>query len=273
MPLDMSALKSTQSWAIPVPDKKEIPVYFQSEYDVYFKPDEAPYMLYNPRQDRFKNVSDEKLLCLGQDRMVILSTNHKPFACQFEDIVSFKYEELLLAFSITLSTETDEIRVEYNSACSDLFEPLLNKLRIRGTSAKDGRFEWQQMTKLGQTDLKFANYARQILRDSGKLIDSQYQPEIVYGHKVMAETSLLVLTETELCWVKNERKDWIDEPVYGGIFCFADRRKVVGCEILSTAEPGLLEMVITLLGSYQWKIPYSVDYRDHLTEIAAKING
>ena len=273
MPLDMGALKSTQSWAIPVPDKKEIPVYFQSEYDVYFKPDDAPYILYNPRQDQFKNVSDEKLLCLGQDRLVILSTINKPFTCRFEELVCFKYEELLLAFSITLSTETDEIRVEFNSACSDLFEPLLNKLRIRGSSVKDGKFEWQQMTKLGQVDLKFANYARQILRDSGKLIDSQYQPEIIYGHKVMAETSLLILTETELCWVKNERKDWIDEPVYGGIFSYAGRAKIVGSELVPTAEPGLLQLIVTLKGNYQWKIPYSVDYRDRLQEIIGKING
>jgi len=267
MAIDLNALKSTQSWAIPVPDKKEIPVYFKSEYDVYFKPDDAPYLLYNPRQDQFKNVSDEKLLCLTTDRLVVLSTNHKPFACRFEDVVCSRYEELLLAFSITISTETDEVRVEYNSACSDLFDPLLNKLRIRGTTVKDGRLEWQQMSKLAQEDLKFANYARQILRDSGKLIDSQYQAEIIYGHKIMAETSLLILTETELCLVKNERKDWIDEPVYGGIFSFADRKNVIGAEIVSTAEPGLLQMIITLKGNYQWKIAYSVDHRDHLSKL------
>jgi hypothetical protein len=273
MPSDITALKSTQSWAVPVPDRKHIPAHFQAEYDKYFKHDEAPYILYNPRQDQFKNVTDEKLLCLAMDHLVVLATDHKPFECKFEDVVSLKYEELLLAFSMTITTETDEVRIDFNSACSDLFEPLMSKFRTRGDSAKDGRAEWQEMSKLSELDLKYTNYARQILRDSGNLIDSIYQAEIIAGYKILAETSLLIVTDTELCWVKNERKDWIDEPVYGGIFHFAKRSKIVDCELAPSTEPALVELLVTLKGNYQWKIPYSVDHREKLMSLIPKIKS
>lgn len=273
MPSDLTALKSTQSWAVPVPDRKNIPANFQAEYDQFFKPDEAPYILYNPRQDQFKNVTDEKLLCLATDRLVVLAADHKPFTCKYEDVVSLKYEELLLAFSITVTTENDEVRIDFNSACSDLFEPLLSKMRTRGEAAKDGRMEWQEMSKLSELDMKYTNYGRQILRDSGNLIDSLYQAEIITGYKILADTSLLILTDTELCWVKNERKDWIEEPVYGGIFQFTKRSKIVDCELVQSVEPGLVDLLVTLKGNYQWKIPYSVDHRDKLLSLISKIKS
>ena len=63
--------------------------------------------------------------------------------------------------------------------------PCLSKMRTRGEAAKDGRMEWQEMSKLSELDMKYTNYGRQILRDSGNLIDSLYQAEIITGYRIL----------------------------------------------------------------------------------------
>lgn len=270
---NLTALKSTQSWAIPVPDRDDIPASFIAEYDLHFKSDEAPYVLYNPVQDRVLNVSDEKLICLGTDRLVVLAQNRAPFSCRFDDAIYLQHDELLLAFSISIFTASDEISIDYNAACSDLFEPILGKFRVRGEATKDGHFEWKKLAELAKTDLKFTNYARQILRDSGNLIDLLYQSEVVADQKTVVDTSLLVLTDTELCWVNNARKEWIEEPAYGGVFHFAPRTQVTGCQILPATEDGLVQLLVTLKGNYSWRIPYSNSLKDQLAELVAKITS
>jgi hypothetical protein len=207
MPADLTALKSTLSWAIPVPDRTEIPDSFKSEYDLHFKADEAPYILYNPIQDHLRSLSDEKLICLVPDRLVILAANHSPFVCSFSDVVYFRQEEELLAYSLTILTQTDEVRVDYNAACADLFEPVISHLRIRGENSQDWPWRMAASVRTGPARiLKFTNYARQVMRDSGNLVDLVYQPELVVDNQTIVDTSLLLLTETELCWVCNERK-------------------------------------------------------------------
>lgn len=267
MPADLTALKSTLSWAIPVPDRTEIPDSFKSEYDLHFKADEAPYILYNPIQDHLRSLSDEKLICLVPDRLVILAANHSPFICKFSDVVYFRQEEELLAYSLTILTQTDEVRIDYNAACADLFEPVISHLRIRGETAKTGHAEWQRLSELGRQDLKFTNYARQVLRDSGNLSDLVYQPELVVDNQTIVDTSLLLLTETELCWVCNERKEWINEPVYGGVFSITGRAAIAGHEIISAADNGLYQLIITLLGNYHWRIPFTADRREAIEKL------
>lgn len=267
MPDDLTALKSTLSWAIPVPDRTQIPDSFKSEYDLHFKADEAPYLLYNPVQDHLRTLSDEKLVCVAPDRLVILAMNHSPFTCAFSDIIYFRQEEELLAYSLTILTQTDEVRIDYNAACADLFEPIISHLRNRGETAKTGHADWQRLSELARLDLKFTNYARQLLRDSSNLVELVYQPELVVDNQPVVGTSLLILTETELCWACNERKEWIHEPVYGGVFSIAGRSAIAGHEILSAADNGLYQLIITLLGNYHWRIPFTVDRRDAIEKL------
>ena len=122
MPSDLTALKSTQSWAVPFRTEKTFR-QFSSEYDQFFKPDEAPYILYN-RVRTSSRMSLTRNCSAGYGSPGCSAADHKPFTCKYEDVVSLKYEELLLAFSITVTTENDEVRIDFNSACSDLFEPL-----------------------------------------------------------------------------------------------------------------------------------------------------
>jgi hypothetical protein len=267
MSANLTALKSTLSWAIPVPDRSEIPDTFKSEYDLHFKLDEAPYILYNPVQDHLRSLSNEKLICLAPDRLVILATNHSPFTCAFSDVIYFRQEEELLAYSLTILTQTDEVRVDYNAACADLFEPIVSRLRIRGESTKTGHTAWQRLSELARQDLKFTNYARQVLRDSGNLVEMVYQPELIVDNQTIVDTSLLLLTETELCWVCTERKEWIHEPVYGGVFSIAGRDAIVGHEIISPADNGPYQLIVTLLGNYHWRFPFTADRKDAIERL------
>jgi hypothetical protein len=268
---EVKALRSTETWAIPIVDRTNIPAFFKAEYARYFQPDEAPYILHNPQQDRNRKTLEEKLICLTPDRLVVLSSNQAPFAVSFDEVVYFQHSEILLAFSIRIYTESQDTEIHYNSACLDLFEPVLSHLRIRGTSTKDGQAEWSQISHLAAEDLKFTNYARQILRDSGKLVDFVYQEELLGDEKPLIDTTLLILTDTELCWVHNDPKEWTEEPVYGGIFCYAARDKVVDCQQIALGNEGLYELIVTFRGNHTWKIPFAGELKDQIAALRHKI--
>ena len=268
---EVKVLRSTENWAIPIVDRTNIPDAFQAEYARNFQMDEAPYILHNPQQDRNRKILEDKLICLAPDRLVILSSDQAPFAASFDEIVYFQHSELLLAYSIHAYTESQDVEVHYNSACADLFEPVLSHLRSRGLSAKDGQAEWSQINRLAAEDLKFTNYARQILRDSGKLVDVVYQKEIAGVEKPLLETTLVILTDTELCWVHNDPKEWTEEPVYGGIFKFAPLDKIVDCQQIALGSEGLYELIVTFKGNHTWKIPFAGELKDQIAALRHKI--
>lgn len=271
MATDASALKSTESWAIPVIARENLPARFVQAVATYFASDEAPYMLLNPRQDSEKQLSDEKLICLGQDKLVILSDDRSPFIVHKHEVLTLRLEELLLAYSMTISTLTDEITIAYNAACADLFEPIALALRDKGEAPKDGRMEWQQVNKLAAHDLKFANYMRQLVRDSGQLIDYVLQPEMDVGEKTIAAAHLVILTETELIWVLNEEKAWATEPIYGAIVMIAPRTRLVSSTAVPSPEYGLIHLTITLAGDKSWSIPFAPERHEDLERLIAKI--
>jgi hypothetical protein len=100
-----------------------------------------------------------------------------------------------------------------------------------------------------------------------------YQPEWIANDRTLMETTLLLLTETELCWVSNERKEWAEEPVYGGIFQIARRASVTGCDILLPAENGLQQLLVTLRGQYHWRIPFTTDCRGAIEQLVRRVGG
>lgn len=272
MATDVSALKSTESWAIPVIARENLPAQFAEGVAAHFAPDEAPYMLLNPRQDSAKQLSDEKLICLGKDKLVVFSVGRAPFAARKDEVLTLRLEELLLAYSMTISTLEDEITIAYNAACADLFEPIVLALRDKGQAPKDGRMEWQQVNDLATHDLKFANYMRQLVRDSGQLVDYVLQPEMDVGEKTIAAAHLVVLTATELIWVLNEEKAWATEPVYGAIVMIAPRNRLVGCTIIASPEYGLVHLSITLAGDKTWSIPFAPERHEDLERFIARIS-
>ena len=271
MATDVSALKSTESWAIPVIARENLPAQFAQAVATHFAPDEAPYMLLNPRQDRGKQLSDEKLVCLGKDKLVVFSNDRAPFIARKDEVLTLRLEELLLAYSMTISTLVDEITIAYNAACADLFEPITLALRNKGEAPKDGRMEWQQVNELAAHDLKFANYMRQLVRDSGPLVDYVLQPEMDVGEKTIAAAHLVILTATELIWVLNEEKDWATEPIYGAIVMIAPRSRLVASRAIPSPEYGLIHLSITLVGDKTWSIPFAPNRHEDLERLIAKI--
>ncbi|MDD2534336.1 MAG: hypothetical protein PHC86_06525 [Eubacteriales bacterium] len=268
---EISALKSTQSWAIPVVDPDHIPEQFVAAFHLYFRTEEAPYMLYNPRQDSDRSLSDEKLICLTKDRLVIICADRSTFLCRPDDVLTVHLEELLLAYSFTICTAVDEIKIDYNAACADLFEPIVTSLRTKGTVAKDGHTEWQRLRALADIDLKFANYARQILRESGRLLELILQPEIIYEKHIIAETSLLILTETELVWVINDRKQWVEEPVYGATINITPITQLINCTVIDDHDYGQIHLTVSINGDKTWTIPFTPDRREELEQFTARI--
>ncbi len=263
----VAALRSTESWAIPVIARENIPARFALDFATHFAPDEAPYLLYNPRQDKLMQLSDEKLICLAKDRLVIFSPDRAPFVAKFEEVVCIRQEELLLAYSLQIVTSTDSITVDYNAACSDLFEPILAKIRVKGTTPKDSPSEWRKINELTAVNLKFANYTRQLVRDSGQLVDYVIQAELDLENQTVAAASLVILTETELAWVMNEEKAWAQEPVYGAIILIAPRAQVTSCTLVSAPEFNLVNLHIGLPGDNKWTIPFAAERREDLERL------
>lgn len=263
-------LRSTESWAIPVIARENIPPRFAVSFATQFSPGEAPYLLHNPRQPINGQQDNEKLICLTKERLVVLSADRSPFSTAIKDIVSCRLEELLLAYSITVTTATDSIVIDFNAACSDLFEPITTSLRVKSQAPKDGRAEWRQISEVAAIDLKFANYMRQILRDSGQLQEYVLQQEIDLDKQPVVAASLILLTETELAWVMNEEKEWTHEPVYGAILSIAPRRQVIGLTLIPAPEYNLIHLAVSLLGNQTWKIPFAAERREDLERFIAK---
>jgi hypothetical protein len=267
-----------RSWALLIQDKEQIPDYFQKDYAAEFGNGETPYMLFNPSQRLDKEEGgDERLLCLAPDRMVIFSRNDIPFICKLEDVIYAVHKELLLAYSISVFTANSMMEFAYNSACSDLFRPVLACLRPQPLDASAHATDREQLRVLVDTDLKFLNYGRQVLAGSGKLIDflyqgSQIEASILSSHTLLA-SHILLLTDTELIWVADEKKDWAREPVYGGIFNFVKRANVVGSQIGQADENGIVQLTVTLKGNKQWLIGYQSENLAALQRIGKAIQA
>lgn len=264
-----------RSWALLLQEKEQIPDYFQKDYTAQFGPADHPYMLFNPSQKLDKEGGDEKLLCLAPDRIVIFSRTDLPFICKFEDVVYCVHKELLLAFSISIYTATSEVNFAYNSACSDLFIPVLARLRPTPLGAEAHIGDREKLTVLIDTDLKFMNYGRQVLAGSGHLLDFLYQApqteSTFFTSRTVQEAHLLLLTDSELIWVADEKKDWAREPVFGGIFNFVKRGNVVSSQIGQANEEGIIPFTITLKGNKQWFIGYQSENLEALKRIDAAI--
>ncbi len=273
-----SALQSMRSWALLLKEKEQIPVYFQKDYAAQFGPADRPYMLFNPSQklDKEEEGGDEKLLCLAPDRIVIFSRNDLPFVCKIEDVIYCVHKELLLAFSISIYTSSSEVNFAYNSACSDLFMPVLASLRPTPLGPQAHISDREKLGVLIDTDLKFMNYGRQVLAGSGFLLDFLYEEaqteSTLFASRTVQEAHLLLLTDSELIWIADEKKDWAKEPVYGGIFNFVKRGKVVSSQIGQPNEDGIIPFTITLKGNKQWVIGYKSENLEALKRVEAAIN-
>jgi hypothetical protein len=257
----LNGLESMRSWAMPIKDRQKIPEFFQKDFTAQFGSGELPYILFNPSQRLDKDGNDEKLLCLAADRLVIFSRTDSPFVCKFADIIYWVHSELLLAYSISIYTANSEAHLAYNSACSDLFIPVIASLRPVPVSAEEHINDRDKLAPLADIDLKFMNYGRQIIAGSGHLIDYTFQ-EILkeeagrLSSKTLIESHLLLLTDNELIWLANEKKDWAKEPVYGGIFTFIKPANILSIQTNAADENGVFQMTILLKGDKQLQIPY-----------------
>jgi hypothetical protein len=50
-------------------------------------------------------------------------------------------------------------------------------------------------------------------------------------------------------------------------FSITGRAAIAGHEIISAADNGLYQLIITLLGNYHWRIPFTADRREAIEKL------
>ncbi len=282
----LSASEQTRStWARLIESYADVPAVYQD----FFEPAlgvgrEFPYTLLIPATEGKLFRTRELLLCDFEDGIHLLESSGSSYEARCYPLQGISYLEvrtILLdtRIKITGLTETGapaSSTLRINSACSHLFAPLLERMRL----AADGAPGTLQSPHPGVFDhwnrlnYKFMNYARGSLLGGDRVMHAILQPEIranqvtLLGrtfYRTIAPALACILTERELILIREDIR-LVGGHRYGGIWDYIPLG-VVTDMALNDRDDRLLVLAIRLPGSAPLEFQFQAAARPEIEQL------
>jgi hypothetical protein len=238
---------SKRTWIRVINSYEEIPSGFQ---EVFPEPvTQFPYALLIPEEQlsSFHKKRDAKLVCLYEDRLVILEDirgKARSTDYPLDTITHLEHGRVLLESWLKISTPSESTTIMFNTVSDQFFTPVIEAIRANGShlelqqQAEQVRHQ-QELSKLGylwKINFKYFNLGRQSIIPGEKIVETVYQPDIclpalnIFKKPVFSKSltgHLMILTDKELILIRESKKTKTPkENLYGGIFTYIPLHRI-----------------------------------------------
>lgn len=252
----------TDSWARSLHSVEDLPQPFLETFSSLFSDGPFPYVIYAPPDRWGIKSTPAKLLCLGDNKLVIFEQTGSSISSQ-----SFKYQEITLIEKGTsllyswlkiqgiIGGQSTSALIEYNTVVNDLFVPVVNNLRtvthVPSPTHKVEKTATDPFRKLRLQNLKFTNLAQESLLPGEDPVFWIFQQTIrgkvlFFFPSLISAAHMHILTDHELILIREEYNKSSKKGNYGAIWTYIPLPKISALEITADSQTPYLSLVIRL---------------------------
>ncbi len=260
--------KDIETWPRQIKAYDELPEDYQHFFQDIKEPSVPfPYTLFIPAMRWIKRFCKEKLLCLTGIGISIYEKDagtirKEEFA--FESICYIEEGTVLLHSWITLygnvKGKSRIAKIEFNTVTKDLFHQIILELRKRVLeySRKEKTIIDAKLIQLKEKSYKFMNYGINSLLPGEEVVELFFQPGVYekyhyFFQRIKSPAQLHLLTEEEYILIKEEEGKKNDKSQYSGIWIYVPLVKLQHIEMVSTQDPTLLALTLSIKGGNKIK--------------------
>ena len=279
------------SWARVINSPGSIPDQYREFVQSWLSQGEAfPYMVLTPAYENFPTKITEKLICVGEQEIMVLERNGKAITTQNYLLGEISYVEvrsILLDFRVKINGLTSQgipaSSLFRSSAATDyMFTPILKKIRLQADTSKAvGQApDLERFNCWSSSSFKFMNYARRSPLAGERVLRAILQPEIrarrftFLGrifYRTISLTHVCILTDLELILIREEALPSLNDK-YGGNWEYIPLNKI---GLLSThrTDDNLLLLCIKLVTGDGFECLFEAAKQDEVEQFVDQVRS
>jgi hypothetical protein len=281
----MSSVETMRSWAITIKCHEDIPLEFK-ETVAALLPQKCkfPYIVFAPPHKWANYQTTMKLLLLFDDQIVFLENRQCEVVVTryyFADISYIETGTELLNSWIKVVGEADGAAnfslLEYNSAVSEIFQPVINRIReaVNRFGESDLAYEQSKFKRLQQLSHKFMTYGSLSIHKGEKVHDIIFQAPVGTlqkdsllrkSYKMITNAHVSILTDQELILIQ-ETKVGQSGGKYGHIWKYLPRARLERTALVMNPSDNMRHLEVSLRKGGDFALIFDPSKEDQLKNL------
>jgi hypothetical protein len=280
-------LQNKINWSVLLKQYDEVPIEYRDFYEPFVKKEKPfPYSVFTPSYDIFSSHSTEKLVCLADEVLYIISKKdilEKPLKFPFNKIQYIQFRSVLLDSNLSITGTDDQgepisAEVRFNTVSEYLFKKIVKIIRQNSFTGPVNQ-EPYSFDEFRAENLKFANFAQHCLIPGEKVIQLIWQPELLHSlfhnHNALISrpffprrvfpNHLLMLTDQELIHI-SEDNQYSHSDRYGGKWEYIPLDKIKNA-MLNPDQDGIITLTIELAENKRLESRYLPTNKSELSNL------